>query len=158
MARRLLLAVTPLACLMLFAASSGSSDTTGVKDTHGGFTGEVKVVFYVTDVREAVAFYAGALGFTFHNFYDHVSGGSVHDWAHEEAPIYAEMSYAGHRFGLHAPVSEADERSVGAAKTYFRVEDLDAHHRRAEAYGADPGEIVFAFSDDETQGNPWYGE
>ena len=141
---------------------------------HGTFTGEVKLVFYVENLREAVSFYREALGFTFHHFYDHVSGGSVEEWTRDGAPFYAEMSYAGRRFGIHTPTSEADERSVGAAKVYFRVKDLDAHRRRAEAAGARPSKvkkrswmdmfhvvdedgnrIYFAFTDEKTHGNTW---
>jgi hypothetical protein len=86
------------------------------------------------------------------------------------------MSYAGRRFGIHSPTSEADERSVGAAKVYFRVKNLDAHHRRATAWEAQPSDIkkrswmdmfhvvdpdgnriFFAFTDDNVHGNPWRG-
>jgi len=156
----------------LVRAAPESSD----RDAHGVFTGDVKVVFYVKDVRAAAVFYKDVLGFTFHHYYDHVSGGSVTNWSRDEPPIYAEMSYAGRRFGLHAPTSEADRKCVGAAKTYFRVKDLDAHHHRTVARGANPTEIikrswmdmfqvtdpdgnriVFAFTDDKTHGNPWYG-
>ena len=70
--------------------------------------------------------------------------------------------------------SYSDERSVGAAKVYFRVKDLDAHRRRAEAAGARPSKvkkrswmdmfhvvdedgnrIYFAFTDEKTHGNTW---
>lgn len=147
------------------------------KDLHGVFTGDVKVVFYVKDVRAAVAFYTDALGFKFQHFFDHVGGGSVKKWTRDVPPIYAEMSFAGRRFGLHAPTSEADQKSVGAAKVYFRVKDLEAHHRRTTARGAKPSaikklswmdmfhvvdadgnRIYFAYTDDKIHGNPWFGE
>ena len=146
------------------------------KETHGGFTGEVKLVFYVNDVRPSVEFYTGALGFRFLHFYDHVSGNSVATWVRDTPPIYAEMSYAGRKFGIHSPTSEADKRSVGAAKVYFRVKDLTAHYRRTTAWGAKPSAIkkrswmdmfhvvdpdgnrvYFAFTDDKVHGNPWIG-
>lgn len=161
----------------LCALTARSSTKSPARDDHGVFTGDVKVVFYVQNVRRAVEFYTGALGFTFHHYYDHISGGSVETWTHEEAPIYAEMSFAGRRFGLHAPTSEADRKSVGAAKIYFRVKDLEAHHRRTSARGAHPSEIqhlswmdmfrvvdadgnriYFAFTDDKIHGNPWFGK
>ena len=142
-------------------------------DVDGGFTGDVKVVFYVRDVLQAVTFYTDALGFKFHHYFDHVENDSVVEWQRAKPPIYAEMSFAGRRFGLHSPVSDADERSVGAAKVYFRVTDLERHRRRVAAGGADPGELkerpwmdmfqvtdqdgnrlFFASSDDD----PWFGE
>jgi predicted enzyme related to lactoylglutathione lyase len=159
------------------AFTTGAAEPSGAQGEHGGFTGEVKIVLYVRDVRQAVAFYSQALGFTFHHFYDVVSGGSVREWPRDKPPNYAELSYAGRRFGLHAPTSEADERSVGAARIHFRVRDLEAHHRRTAAYGAKPSEIkkrswmdmfhvvdpngnrvFFAFTDAATHGNPWYGQ
>ena len=158
------------------AILAGSSPKSQDKETHGGFSGEVKLVFYVKDVRRSVKFYTGALGFRFRHFYDNVSGNSVTKWVRDTPPIYAEMSYAGRRFGIHSPTSEADKRSVGAAKVYFRVESLDAHHRRTTAWGAQPSSIkkrswmdmfhvvdpdgnriFFAFTDDNVHGNPWRG-
>ena len=163
--------------LALAAVSAGSSPGVPARDAHGVFTGDVKIVFYVHDVRKAVEFYTKALGFKFHHYFDHVGGGSVPTWTRDVPPIYAELSYAGRRFGLHSPTSEADRKSVGAAKVYFQVKDLDAHHLRTKARGANPGEIrkrswmdmyqvidadgnriYFAFTDDKVHGNPWYGE
>ncbi len=173
MIRTLCMAVVVVGLAAVFTRSSPKSPD---KETHGGFTGEVKLVFYVKDVRNSVKFYTGALGFRFHHFYDHVSGNSVATWVRDTPPIYAEMSYAGRRFGIHSPTSEADGRSVGAAKVYFRVEDLDAHHRRATAWEARPSaikkrswmdmfhvvdadgnRIFFALTDDNVHGNPWRG-
>ena len=87
-----------------------------------------------------------------------------------------QSEYAGRRFGIHSPTGKADQRSVGAAKVYFRVKDLDAHRRRAAAWGAKPSyikrrswmdmfhvvdpdgnRIYFAFTDDDVHGNPWFG-
>ena len=146
------------------------------REAHGGFVGDVKLVFYVSDVRKSARFYTDVLGFKFHHFHDYVSGDSVVEWTRTEAPIYAEMSYAGRRFGLHLPQNDADRKSVGCMKIYFRVEDLEAHHRRVSAWGADVGKIkdrpwmrmfwvkdtdghriYFAFTDDAVHGNPWSG-
>ncbi len=160
----------------LAALVAHSAPELDAKKAHGTFNGEVKIVFYVLDVRQAVKFYTEALGFRFHHFYDAVSGGSVLTWTRDTPPIYAEMSYAGRRFGIHSPTGNADKRSVGAAKVYFRVKDLDAHRRRAAAWGAKPSDlkrrswmdmfhvvdpdgnrIYFAFTDDDVHGNPWFG-
>ena len=168
--------VVGLAMVGVFLSPENSlSGAVGNRD-HGAFTGEVKLVFYVKDVRKASAFYADALGFSFHHFYDHVSGESVTEWTRDVPPIYVEMSYAGRRFGIHSPTSKADKRSVGAVKVYFRVNDLAAHHRRTEAAGARPSgikkrpwmdmfhvvdedgnRIYFAFTEEKTHGNPWGG-
>ncbi|MHC4697884.1 MAG: VOC family protein [Planctomycetota bacterium] len=144
---------------------------------HGVFTGDAKVVFYVSDVLKSVEFYRGALGFTFHHFHDYTLGKSVTKWSREEPPIYAEMSFAGRRFGLHLPQVAGDHGSVGKMKIYFRVKDLDAHHRRVHAWGGRPGtindkpwmkmfrvtdpdghQIYFALTEDAVHGNPWYGK
>jgi len=174
---RTVLRAIGLGCVGLVAWLGQPADEPGEdKDAHGVFTGDVKLVFYVQDVRQAATFYTDALGFTFHHYYDDKSGDSVKTWTRSAPPIYAEMSYAGRRFGLHTPTSDADRKSVGAAKIYFRVKDLEAHHRRTAARGANPGEIkrrswmnmfqvvdpdgnriYFAFTDDKVHGNPWYG-
>ena len=84
---------------------------------------------------------------------------------------------AGRRFGIHLPQSADDKRAIGAAKVYFRVKDLDAHHRRVDARGGKPGKLIkrswmdmfkvidpdghriyFAYSDDAVHGNPWFGQ
>ena len=152
-------------------------DVVEAKDEHGVFTGDVKLVLYVADVRRSVEFYEGALGFKFHHFHDYTTGESVKEWTRSEPPIYAEMSVAGRRFGIHLPSSPQDKRCVGAAKLYFRVKDLDSHHRRVNAWGAQPGpvrdkpwmrmfyvtdpdghRIYFASTEDAVHGNPWHGE
>ncbi len=159
------------------AASNGRGQEASVKDEHGVFTGEVKLVFYVSDVRKSAALYRDVLGFTFHHYHDYESGKSVVAWTREEKPIYAEMSYAGRRFGIHRPTSAADERCVGGAKVYLRVKDLGAHHRRVKARGAEPSKMVerpwmnmfrvtdpdgnriyFAYTEDAVHGNPWFGK
>jgi len=176
MSKAKLAATASIACALLPVMLQGFADNPTGKDSHGQFTGEVKVVFYVSDVRKAVEFYTDALGFKFDHYFDHVGGGSVVTWTRDVPPIYAEMSYAGRRFGLHAPTSDADRKSVGAAKIYFRVKDLDAHHHRAEAWAAKPSpikkqswmdmfsvtdadgnRIFFAYTDDNVHGNPWFG-
>ncbi len=170
--------------LLLFVTTVGAvaqdgqppTGTASEREVHGGFVGDVKLVFYVSDVRKSVRFYTDVLGFKFHHFYDHVSGDSVVKWTRTEAPIYAEMAYAGRHFGLHLPQSDADRESVGRMKIYFRVKDLEAHHRRVSAWGADVGKIkdrpwmrmflvtdpdghriYFSFTDDAIHGNPWFG-
>lgn len=143
---------------------------------NGEFTGDIKLVFYVRDVRTSAAFYRDALGFEFHHYHDYSTGKSVREWTRDEPPIYAELSAGGRRFGLHLPQDEADERAVGRAKVYFRVKDLDAHHRRIRAFGVaatpirrrpwmdmfrvtdpDGHRIYFAYTDDAVHGNPWTG-
>ena len=154
-----------------------SKSATPSRDEHGGFTGEVKLVFYVQDVRRAVEFYRGPLGFTFHHYHDYRAGKSVREWTRGEPPIYAEMSAGGRRFGIHRPTNAADERRVGGVKAYYRVKDLDAHHRRVTAWKAEPSpiqdkpwmrmfhvtdpdgnRIYFAFTEDAVHGNPWAGK
>lgn len=99
--------------------------------THGGFTGEVKPVIYVSDVRGSVPFYRDVLGFEFDGF------------APDQAdPYYAEMLAGGLKFGLHEPTMPGDEERVGQQRLYFRVRDLDAHRRRVEAQGVEVGEVV----------------
>jgi predicted enzyme related to lactoylglutathione lyase len=134
------------------------------RDAHGGFTGDVKPVIYVSDVEKAAAFYRDTLGFTFEGFSD----------LHGE-PYYAEMVAGGRRFGLHEPTSEREKERVGKLKLYFRVRDLAAHRRRVAAWGGSPGplretpwmnmfsvhdadgnEIVFATTDPAVQTtDPW---
>ena len=109
----------------------GSAD----QDRHGEFTGEVKFVFYVKDVRKTVELFRGALGFKFHSYHDYDTGKSVIEWTEPKPPIYAEMSAGGQRFGIHLPQNPKDEASVGRGKIYFRVQDVDAHHRRVKAWG-----------------------
>ena len=170
----LVISITMMGWATLIAYAASTPQT---RQQHGEFTGDLKLVFYVKDVQPAVKFYTDVLGFTFHHFYDHVSGDSVHQWVREEQPIYAEMSYAGRRFGIHKPTSEADKRSVGGAKVYFRVKDLPTHHQRTSARNAKPSKIkkrswmdmfnvvdpdgnriYFAFTDDNVHGNPWFGK
>lgn len=145
-----------------------------VKQPHGTFTGDVKIVFYVHDVQKSVKFYRDVLGFTFHHFHDYESGESVKEWTRANPPIYAEMSFAGRRFGLHLPQNDWEKQAVGKLKIYFRVNDLEAHHRRVEALGGNPSplkkrpwmdmfrvsdpdghRLYFAFTQDDVHGNPW---
>jgi len=156
---------------------SKSGEPVGAKEDHGVFTGDVKLVLYVRDVKRSVEFYRDSLGFTFHHYHNYTTGKRVKEWSCSEPPIYAEMSFAGRRFGLHLPMIAKDEKCVGAAKVYFRVKDLEAHHRRIKAWGAEPSpiqekpwmrmfnvtdpaghQIYFAFTEDAVHGNPWFGE
>ena len=100
------------------------------RDAHGLFTGELKPVLYVRDVEETAPFYRDVLGFDFQGF---ASG--------DANPYYAEMIVAGVKFGLHEPISVAQETKVGRQRLYFRVRDLRAHRARVLAWGTDAGEI-----------------
>ncbi|HXH60661.1 MAG TPA: VOC family protein [Fimbriimonadaceae bacterium] len=105
-------------------------------------TGDVKVVIYVSDVLESVRYYSGVLGFDLLHYFDRSTGESVDEWTKSEPPIYAEMSAGGRKFGLHMPVNEADRRSVGATKVYFRVRDLAGCRGQIERDGGSPGEAI----------------
>jgi catechol 2,3-dioxygenase-like lactoylglutathione lyase family enzyme len=98
---------------------------------HGGFTGEVKPVIYVADVERSAPFYRDVLGFELDGF----SGD-------EADPYYAEMLAGRLKFGLHEPTVSGDEERVGRQRLYFRVRDLEAHHRYVEERGAEAGEII----------------
>lgn len=115
--------------LLLALATQGAAQD-DPKQAHGIFTGQIKPVLYVTDVEKSAPFYRDVLGFDFEGFAD--SGGQ---------PYYAEMAAAGEKFGLHEPLSEAQEARVGEERLYFRVEDLQAHRSRVLAWGAEAGEI-----------------
>lgn len=108
-----------------------------LRSQHGIFTGDVKLVLYVRDVRKSVDFYRGALGFEFHSYHDYTNNKSVTEWNETEPPIYAEMSAGRQKFGLHLPQSAYDQRCVGRGRVYFRVKDVDAHYRRVKAWGID---------------------
>jgi predicted enzyme related to lactoylglutathione lyase len=122
---------------------------------HGGFTGEVKPVLYVTDVEASATFFRDVLGFEFLGF-SNADG----------QPYYAEMRAGTLKFGLHEPMSPDQETRIGQQRIYFRVRDLGAHRSRVAAWGGNPGtitktdwmdmfivrdpdghEIVFAFTD-----------
>lgn len=167
----MLVGLPPIALLMI---AQSDRQPPQARQSHGQLTGDIKLVFYVSDVRKSVEFFTGALGLQFHHYYDHIGGDSVKQWPHDEPPIYAEMSAGGRRFGLHLPQSDWDRRAVGTMKVYFRVQDLQAHHNRAVAWGADPGKIkrkpwmdmflisdpdghriYFAYTNKEVHGNPW---
>jgi len=120
---------------------SGPGAVQDARAQHGVFTGEVKLVLHVKDVRKSVEFYRGVLGFEFHSFHDYASGKSVTEWNRAEPPIYAEISAGRQKVGLHAPQTAYDESCVGRGRFYFRVKDVDAHRRRVVARGAEPGPI-----------------
>jgi predicted enzyme related to lactoylglutathione lyase len=107
---------------------------TGVRSeeqqTGGDFTGEIKPVIYVRDVEKSAPFYRDVLGFGFLGFAN--SKGE---------PYYAELVAADRKFGLHEPLSPAQEDRVGHIRLYFRVRDLEQHRSRILAHGGEPGEI-----------------
>ena len=104
----------------------------GDRTLHGRFTGDVKALLYVRDVEDAAPFYRDTLGFGFHGF-STLEGAA--------SPYYAEMSAGALRFGLHEPMGEGQRSRIGQQRLYFRVEDLEAHHRRVAAWDAGPSEI-----------------
>jgi hypothetical protein len=92
------------------------------REAHGGFTGEIKPVLYVSDVEKSAPFYRDVLGFDFEGF-----AGS------DDQPYYAEMVAAGIKFGLHEPTSDGQEVKIGQQRLYFRIRDLPLHHSRVAA-------------------------
>jgi len=103
----------------------------GGRDLHGVFTGDVKPLLYVADVERSAEFFEHTLGFEFDGFAERADG----------RPYYAEMLAGGTKFGLHEPVSPAQESRVGKQRLYFRVRDLAAHRTRVAARGGEPGKI-----------------
>ncbi len=85
----------------------------------------------VTNVEASAAFYRDVLGFGFDGFANRQDG----------TPYYAEMLAGVRKFGLHEPTVEGQESRIGQARLYFRVLDLEAHHRRVSDAGATTGEI-----------------
>lgn len=98
---------------------------------HGGFTGEVKPVLYVSDVEASAPFFRDVLGFEFDG-YANLRG----------EPYYAEMLAGELKFGLHEPTSPSHVPRVGQQRIYFRVRDVAAHRERVSAWQGDPGEII----------------
>jgi len=150
--------VGSLACASAQADTSLPLGKSRSRDGHGNFTGQVKLVVYVTDVRKSAEFYRDALGFRLLYFYDYVANQPVPAWDREEPAIYAEMAAGDQKFGLHLPQSEEDRRRLGGLKVYFRIRDLDAHRRRVIARSVDASEIVETpwmrwFSVDDADGN-----
>jgi predicted enzyme related to lactoylglutathione lyase len=119
-----------LASIAVLAAGGGGGPEGDGRASHGVFTGEIKPVIYVSDVEASAPFYRDALGFGFQG-YANLKG----------QPYYAEMICAGVKFGLHEPVSEGQEESVGRQRLYFRVKNLAAHRARVAAWDGNPGEI-----------------
>lgn len=122
--------------LVVVAATTGLLGLAGgqesAREAHGAFTGDIKSVLYVSDVRSSAEFYRDVLGFAFDGFANRSDG----------TPYYAEMMAGARKFGLHEPTSAGQEDRIGQARLYFRVLDLDAHRRRVAARGLEPGEIV----------------
>ena len=134
-------------------------------DSHGGFTGDIKSVLYVSDVEASAQFFDEVLGFEFLGL-TNLAGGQ---------PYYAELAANGRKFGLHEPVNAEQEGRIGRQRIYFRVRDLDAHRARLQARDvavgetvetdwmdffivrdADGHEIVIAVTDPERHGtDPW---
>jgi len=98
-------------------------------------------VFFVSDVRASVVFYKDVLGFEFHHYWDYEANEPVVQWNSQEPPMYARLSAADQVFALHLARS-AYERRVGGMIHYFRVENVDAHHRLVKKRGGEPSELV----------------
>jgi len=111
--------------------SAGGQTTEDVRTYHGTFTGEVKPVIYVTSVEESMPFYRDVLGFEFDGFANA-----------DGQPYYAEMLAGSLKFGLHEPMSPAQESRVGNLRIYFRLSDLEKHFQRVTAWGGEPDEII----------------
>lgn len=107
----------------------------------GDFTGEMLPVFYVTDVCKSVEFYRDALGFEFHHFWDYGKSAKVREWGAADPPVYAEMAAGDQKFALHLAL-EPYELQVGGVIHYFRVRDVDAHHRAVAERGGKPNALV----------------
>jgi predicted enzyme related to lactoylglutathione lyase len=127
--KRLLLLVLVLCCVSL--TSGQKIERSNARDAHGEFTGEIKPVLYVTDVKKSAPFYRDVLGFEFKGFATLTDG----------TPYYAEMVAGKLKFGLHEPTAPEHEARVGKQRLYFRVRDLSAHWTRVAAWGGEPGEI-----------------
>jgi len=112
-------------------AGAQSVERSNARDAHGGFTGEVKPLFYVTDVEESAPFFRDVLGFGFKGFTTLSDG----------KPYYAEMTAGSLRFGLHESITPEQESRVGKQRLYLRVKDLAAHWTRVAAWGGEPSEI-----------------
>lgn len=98
---------------------------------HGRFTGEVKPVLYVADVEESAPFFRDVLGLELLSF-----AGA------EEDPYYADLAAGKLKIGLHEPTAPHQEAWVGHQRIYLRVEELEQHRSRVEAWGGEPGEVV----------------
>lgn len=123
--------IGPLLFLYLLLPVAAMSETEiEQRQGHGAFTGEIKAVIYVTDVEKSVPFYRDALGFDFQGYAEP-----------EDAPYYAEMVAAEVKFGLHEPMNDGQEAKIGQTRIYFRVEDLEKHLQRVNAWDGNPGEI-----------------
>ena len=105
------------------------------------FTGEMLPVFYVRDVDRSVEFYRDILGFEFHHFWDYGQSKEVRQWAADSPPVYAEMAAGDLKFALHL-AQQPYELQVGGVVHYFRVRDVDAHHRMVAQQGGEPTALV----------------
>jgi len=101
------------------------------KHNNEGFTGEIKVVIYVTDVEKSMPYYRDILGFGFEGFAKYKG---------EE--YYAEMLAGTVKFGLHEPMSVDQHTKVGQQRLYFRVKDLKKQYNSVLAHGGNPEEII----------------
>lgn len=125
----------------LAGLSQQAGNTSASQLPHSDFSGEVLAVFYVGDVRKSVDYYTKTLGFRFDHFYDHHSGDSVYEWTYEDAPVYAEMWAGSTRFALHL-AKTTYEKNVGGMIHYFRVKDVEAHHKAVKSRGGNPGDLI----------------
>ncbi len=124
-------AIAVVALLIVPIIGQGEPAPTPDTTAHGGFTGQIKPVIYVTDVEASAPFYRDALGFGFHGYANH-----------EGTPYYAELDAGGVKFGLHEAMSDGQKAKIGQTRLYFRVRDLAAHRNRVLAWGGKPGEII----------------
>lgn len=130
--RRFRAPLLALACASACAPAAGrqTAERPSPAEEHGSFTGEIKAVVYVSDVKRSAEFYRDVLGFELLGF-SKLEG--------EE--YYAELAAGGPKLGLHEPTSEGDDARVGRIKLYFRVRDVGAHRTGVAARGGRPGPL-----------------
>lgn len=87
-----------------------------------------------TDAKAAIAFLTNAFGLV----EEHVSN------ADDGSIGHAELSWNGGILMLGTRADDADQFNTGRAVLYLAVDDVDAHHDRAVAAGA---EIIYELTD-----------
>lgn len=108
---------------------------------HGEFTGNMLLTIFVSDVERSAVFYRDVLGFNFLGYYDYDKRENVDSWESPEPPIYAGFKAGNRKFGLHKPMSEAQQLCLGKGRCYFEVNDLDKHYQRVLARRGQPSKI-----------------